>query len=349
MTTDTLIVGAGLSGLALARALQAEGRDVIVLEARARIGGRILSPDGFDMGPAWFWPGQPRIARLIAELGLTKFDQFATGDLCFEDENGRVERGQGFASMAGSWRLKGGLGKLTQTLADQLQPNTIRLSCEVSTLELTDTGIVATCQTGKVIRAHNVVIALPPRIAAKIGFTPALAASTLDAMQGVATWMAGQAKAVAIYETPFWRDAGLSGDAMSRHGPMVEIHDASPQSGGPYALFGFIGVPVAARQDETALESAIADQFIRLFGDQAHNPASLQIMDWAFEPYTATTADHAPLSVHPHYGLPRAMQNLWNGQLLLSGTETADAFGGYLEGALEAAEDAQHRLPHDRS
>ena len=349
MKTDTLIVGAGLSGLALARALQAEGRDVAVLEARARIGGRILSPDGFDMGPAWFWPGQPRIARLIAELGLTKFDQFATGDLYFEDENGRVERGQGFASMAGSWRLKGGLGNLTQTLANQLQPNTIRLSCEVSTLELTDTGIVATCQTGKVIRAHNVVLALPPRIAAKISFTPALPTSTIDAMQGVATWMAGQAKAVAIYETPFWRDAGLSGDAMSRRGPMVEIHDASPQSGGPYALFGFIGVPVAARQDKTALQSAIADQFIRIFGDQAHNPASLQIMDWAFDPYTATTADHTPLSVHPHYGLPRAMQNLWNGQLLLSGTETAEAFGGYLEGALEAAENAQHRLPHDRS
>ncbi|MEM1154111.1 MAG: hypothetical protein AAGI44_08210 [Pseudomonadota bacterium] len=50
---------------------------------------------------------------------------------------------------------------------------------------------------------------------------------------GVPTWMAGQAKVVAVYESPFWRDSGFSGDAMSRKGPLIEIHDASPASGEP--------------------------------------------------------------------------------------------------------------------
>lgn len=54
------------------------------------------------MGPAWFWPSQPRIAALIAELGLTQFDQFSDGIMILEDERGQVQRGSGFASMQGS-------------------------------------------------------------------------------------------------------------------------------------------------------------------------------------------------------------------------------------------------------
>ena len=65
----TLIVGGGLSGLALADALEAQGKDYLLLEARARFGGRIETRHeggaGFDLGPAWFWDGQPRIAALI--------------------------------------------------------------------------------------------------------------------------------------------------------------------------------------------------------------------------------------------------------------------------------------------
>lgn len=80
-----LIVGGGLSGLALAETLEAQGCDYLLVEARTRFGGRIMThhlDDGyFDMGPAWFWPGQPRIAALIARLKLQKFDQFADGVL----------------------------------------------------------------------------------------------------------------------------------------------------------------------------------------------------------------------------------------------------------------------------
>ena len=67
MQADTLIVGGGLSGLALAAKLQKAGQSFLVVEAAERLGGRILTKDvgdaGFDYGPAWFWPGQPRLAR----------------------------------------------------------------------------------------------------------------------------------------------------------------------------------------------------------------------------------------------------------------------------------------------
>ncbi|MDZ7597514.1 MAG: FAD/NAD(P)-binding protein [Desulfobacterales bacterium] len=54
---DTIIIGAGLSGLHAASLLTEEKRSFVVLEARDRVGGRILSPqyqDFFsDLGPSW--------------------------------------------------------------------------------------------------------------------------------------------------------------------------------------------------------------------------------------------------------------------------------------------------------
>lgn len=348
METDILIVGGGLAGLGLAEKLQDQERDYLLVEARDRIGGRILTHrhlDGyFDMGPAWFWPGQPRIAALNARLKLEQFDQYAEGLLVHEDERGRVQRGRGYASMQGSYRLKNGLGALTDALAETLPANRIRLQAGVDTLTRSGAGVIADLTDGERITAGQVVLALPPRVATKIAFVPALPDQTLRAMTGIATWMAGQAKALAIYDRPFWRDAGLSGDAMSRVGPMVEVHDASPAEGGPYALFGFIGVPPERRSDEQLLKQHILAQLGRLFGDKASRPAKLHVKDWALDGHTATEADKAPLYAHPHYGLAQSMQNLWDGRLHFGGTEVAPQFGGYLEGALEAAENALDTL-----
>ncbi|MEM1235763.1 MAG: NAD(P)/FAD-dependent oxidoreductase [Pseudomonadota bacterium] len=344
----TLIIGGGLSGLYLAERLEAEGRDHHLLEARDRFGGRIMTEsvgDGsFDMGPAWFWPGQPRIASLIARLGLRKFDQFAKGDLTYEDEGGRVQRGYGFSSMEGSWRLEGGLSRLTETLTARIPDTRKSLSAQVTSLEMTDRTCRATLQDGTTINAGRVVLAMPPRIAAGLDFAPALPGQALQAMANVPTWMAGQAKAVAVYDTPFWREAGLSGDAMSRHGPMVEIHDASPAHGAPPALFGFIGVPPNSRANAARLKELVQDQLVRLFGTEAAHPRELIIKDWASDAFTATAADAAPQYTHPTYGLPMSMRGLWNGNLIFAGTEVAPSFGGYIEGALEAAEVALAQL-----
>jgi monoamine oxidase len=339
---SVLIVGGGLSGLALAHALEAQGEDYHLVEARGRFGGRIkterLDSGYFDMGPAWFWPGQPRIAALIDQLGLKEFDQFAAGDLVFEDENARVQRGRGFSSMEGSWRLQGGLASLIDVMSDALPDTHKRLKAEVKKIAKTEAGITTTLKTGEVFDADHVVLSMPPRVAANIAFDPALPNDTMRTLQGVPTWMAGHAKAVAVYDTPFWREDGLSGDAQSRFGPMVEVHDASPDTGGPYALFGFIGVPPQGRVNALALRRDVTEQLVRLFGPKAAAPKQLYIKDWAFDPYTATDADHAPLYAHPTYSMPANLTNLWGGHLHISGTEVAPQFGGFLEGALESAE-----------
>ena len=83
MRYDCVIIGGGISGLSAARALRMAGRSCVVLEARDRVGGRTLSTplgtDVVDLGGQWIGPTQPRVHRLIDELGLQTFPQFHEG------------------------------------------------------------------------------------------------------------------------------------------------------------------------------------------------------------------------------------------------------------------------------
>ena len=84
-----VVVGAGLSGLAAARRLTSRGVDVVVLEARDRVGGRVLTRqvgvDRFDLGGQWIGPGQERLAALALRLGVATFPTYATGDKVLDD------------------------------------------------------------------------------------------------------------------------------------------------------------------------------------------------------------------------------------------------------------------------
>lgn len=159
--------------------------------------------------------------------------------------------------------------------------------------------------------------------------------------------MAGQAKIVAVYENAFWRDAGLSGSAQSMVGPLAEVHDASASEGDP-ALFGFVGVCASSRRalGPRLPELAIA-QLGRLFGKEARKPKAVLFNDWADEPFTATSRDAEATSERPSFGRSTALGPDWERMLLLAGMETARAGGGYLEGALVAAEHAVSLLQRD--
>ena len=347
-SVQTLIVGGGLSGLAISEVLETQGHDYMLVEARNRFGGRIKTEyhglGYFDMGPAWFWPGQPRILSLIDRFGLKKFDQFSKGSLIFEDSTGQVERERGISSMEGAWRLKGGLAELIKTLSDLVPKTKKCLNAKVTALVKTDKSITVSLGNGEEIVAEQVILALPPRVATQINFLPTLPLMAIHSMNNVATWMAGQAKALAVYDKPFWREDGLSGDAMSRVGPMVEMHDASPETGGPYALSGFLGIPPQGRLDKQLLERNVLSQLGRLFGAEAKNPLKIYIKDWAFDSYTSIDADKKPLYSHPKYGMPAEIIGLWDKKLYFAGTEVATQFGGYIEGALEAAESTLDKL-----
>ncbi|MEM7319358.1 MAG: FAD-dependent oxidoreductase [Pseudomonadota bacterium] len=353
METDVLIVGGGLAGLTLADHLTRAGIEFLLVEAQSRLGGRILteqlSGGQFDLGPAWFWPGQPRMADLVQRFSLPVFEQYSSGDLMFQDQTGTVQRGRGYASMQGSLRLDGGLGQLISALGDTIDQNSVFLDTRLVSLSREAGYLAAGLERSGTpfrVRAKQVVLAIPPRVAAEtIAVEPRLEPEQIGALKQIPTWMAGQAKILAVYDQPYWRNAGLSGDALSQRGPMVEIHDASPKQGGPYALFGFVGVPADARAGQGATLLGLAKtQLAAMFGKEMAKPIDLVIKDWASVPGIATTEDRAPVRNHPIYGLPSQLRAIWDGKLHLASTETAQGFGGFLEGALEAAERTAHDL-----
>jgi monoamine oxidase len=92
-----IVVGAGLSGLVIATELQASGHDVVVLEARDRVGGRVytvregLAAGQFaDLGAEIIYRGQQNIADLCAVHGVELSDELSLGtevpDLIFHGE-----------------------------------------------------------------------------------------------------------------------------------------------------------------------------------------------------------------------------------------------------------------------
>lgn len=334
--TDICIIGAGLSGLALACTLTAMGREVTVLESRDRPGGRVLTQMGHDLGPAWIWPHNHRMLALLKQLNLRTFPQYATGKLVFEAATGPVRRDLDMAMMGGALRVDGGLARVTDALAARLGA-ALRLGCCVTSLTPSTCGVCVTTDHGT-LQAKAVVLCLPPRLAAGLvgGLTEGLTGGLGVAVPDVPTWMAGQAKLVAIYPSAFWRSAHLNGDAISHRGPLVEVHDASPNDAATGALFGFARHGAASLPDFTT--DALA-QLARLFGPDAATPTQVIVKDWSIDPATATLADTIPLTSHPVY---RPLPPL--DRVIFAGSEAAPEDGGFLEGALAAAEAALVQL-----
>jgi len=350
-TVDTLIIGGGLSGIYAAYLLCQRDKPLVVLEARGRLGGRILSPEhqGFfsDLGPSWYWPSiHHKMSHLIQAMGLHGYRQFEEGLGRFQDQTGTVRTIRSYPMEPPSWRLSGGMMGLITKLCEKIPENIIRLNHPVCRIEKLPVGaLVGVGDLEKEPRtrfiANKVILAMPTRLAAAtILFEPELSYELTQAMLTIGTWMAGQAKFCALYEEPFWRQSGLSGEGFSELGPLGEIHDGSNNSRGPYGLTGFVGVPAVQRNDRQLVTEAILCQLAILYGKPAAQPVAFFYQDWARERFTATQFDQRPMYEHPLYHPPAGQTSFWNGAVHLAGTETADRHGGYLEGALSTAERA---------
>jgi len=343
LQTDILIVGGGISGLTAAWQLQNAGRKVCLIEARDHVGGRILTEgaSSCDLGPSWFWPGQPLIASLLEKFGIPSFEQFAKGKVLWQDEQGQVQDYPMRSPMAGALRIQGGVGALTQRIATEISAENIRLGHALKGLQIQEDGVSAEVQgpEGELkIFAQRVALAIPPRLAGALAYRPELPEGTQQLLESTPTWMAGHAKFFALYEEPFWRELGLCGTAMSRQGPLAEIHDASAHTSEGYALFGFVGLDAKTRAQlgEAELIRMATEQLLQIYGEKARAYRKVFIKDWSTESFTAGPRDQEPQRHHPRYGLNPALGEAWAGRLKFISSESSFTNGGLIEGALEA-------------
>lgn len=354
MQATIAIVGGGLAGVYAGTLLHAKGINFKLFEARERLGGRILSvnehrtvsDDGFDLGPSWFWPMvQPELATLVQKLGLATIPQHNKGDVLFERMSRETpSRYRPIQHEQQSMRIVGGTGALITALAKQIPRASVLIETSVKQMELQEKKVTLTIEHSDGSQGSHIVdqviAAVPPRLLANVSFLPAVESATEQRWQETPTWMAPHAKFFAVYDRPFWRDAGLSGTAQSFVGPLGEIHDATTASG-KAALFGFPSVAADARASlgEAAFAKACLEQFARLYGPEALHPVAFLFKDWAADPLTATAEDRSA-GGHPISSAAPWVRGAWEQQLSLAGSETAAREAGYMAGAISAAQRA---------
>lgn len=340
--SEVLIIGGGLSGLYLAYLLQKQGYQPLVLEASDRLGGRIQTAKGaldtpLELGATWFSAQHPCLLALLAELGLHWYPQYATGITLFQTKS--FEPTQQFIvpeSDVPSFRLAGGTQQLIEALAAQLPAQRLLRQKRVVQVQELGQQVEAVTADGSRYRGAIVIVCTPPQLAASIlHFAPALAPEIAQVLPLVHTWMAGSIKFVVEYATAFWRAQGYSGMLYSHAGIITEMYDHTNYETNRFGLTGFLSGGAAAFEPAVRKE-LVLKQLVNLLGVEASSPTMYLDKVWN-EDYLVTGS---PLIRYPHQfnGDPLLQQAYLNGKLFFCGTETATVHGGYMEGAVTAAQ-----------
>lgn len=231
-------------------------------------------------------------------------------------------------------RFRGGTQQIAEAAAAELGSRVV-LNAPVRRIDRHGAGVTVISDAGAA-EAGFVIVAIPPAHRAAIEFAPPLPAEYAQLAQH---WPQGRlSKAYAAYETPFWRADGFSGQALSDKGPVFITFDVSPHADGPGILMGFV--------DARAFDSLPAEQrrrdalrcLARLFGDAALKPLDYVDYRWGAEDF----APGGPTAAVPPGSWTRFGQWLREpvGPIHWAGTETADEWTGFLDGAVRSGQRA---------
>ncbi len=239
------------------------------------------------------------------------------------------------------YRVVGGSQALSETMAHALGAR-VRLSTPVTHVRNWngDGPVDITTEHGSV-RAKRVIMALSPSQAQVIDFEPALPAerATLQKRWPAATDMM---KSAMVYERPFWRDAGLSGQSfMVDDGVYLWAWDNSPPDGGVGVIGSFIGAPRGTALSPEARKAALIDSYVKYLGPAAARPIQYVDRYWMHERYTRGCVSPLGTGLLAQYG---AALRPPIGRIEWAGAETATLWNGYMDGAVRAGHDAALRV-----
>ncbi len=241
------------------------------------------------------------------------------------------------AGGAQDFRVHGGTQGIAIALARRLSGR-VHLNQPVRRIDQGPHG--ATVHTdGLAIMAKRVIVALPPNLAGKIVYEPGLTALRAQFTQRVP--IGSLIKTIAVYDEPFWRADDLNGQANSDQGPVKVTFDASPKSGTPGVLLGFVDGVDARRLSDMPLgerRRLALGSYVRYFGPRAAHPRLYIDQVWDREIYTGgCPVGVMPTGVLTEYG--SALRTPC-GRIHWAGTETATVWNGYMDGAVQSGERA---------
>ena len=321
--------------------LQKRGVSITLLEARKRLGGRIwtkrLAEDTpAEAGATWFGMKHTYLVHLLDELGVGYFKQYTDGaSLIGSAFDSSLRRFYIPEDEPPSYRIEGGSTALIQALVNRIDASSLHMGAPVESLDFRESSCRA--KTNKdTYEADVVVSTLPPRLFAhSIKVTPTLPNTLSELALNTQTWMGRSVKFFVAYKKRFWVDNELSGAAFSQGGLIPEMYDHTSSDGVHFALKGFLS-DQAYRLAFEERKEAVINQLTQYFGPEAKGAVEYGDTLWAGDPYT-DAAGLPDLFPHQHNGHPLLRQPFFDGRLLLGGSETADAFAGYMDGAVNAA------------
>jgi monoamine oxidase len=249
---------------------------------------------------------------------------------------GTFERLTSTGDGAQMWRVDGGTELLASRLAERV--GNVRLSSPVQSIAApSEAGspYVVTVADGTEVLGEHVIVAMSPPMADLITYDPPLPAARKALSEQVKMGILG--KAIGIYETPFWREDGLTGQAVSDAGLGRVTYDSSPRDPTHGAVMAFLEADnlreyLDATDEE--ISAQVQSDFVNYFGEQAANATEWVVFVWNREEYSrgGPTAVAGP-GIYTQYG-PALKQQV--GNLHFAGTESSDYWVGYMDGALRS-------------
>jgi len=340
--SDIVIIGAGLTGLAIAYYLKDTNLSVVLVEARDRIGGRIFTKynegsGSVEMGATWFGKKHTELASLLDDLGIKAFKQELGETAVYEPMSINPPQIVNLPPNDDpSYRIQGGSSSLINTLSESINDKNLYLNQSVGSIRLLENRMLVATK-GYEFSADMVLSTLPPYLFHQsITVSPVLPADVRSIAKRTHTWMGDSIKVGLTYREPFWRKDNLSGTIFSNVGPIPEMYDHSNFEDNRYALKGFFNGSYHSISREERLQMVL-NQLMKYYGDVVNQYLSYEEKVWSKEKYT-----YQP---YEEYVLPRQnnghaifQKPLLDGRLWIGGSETAEAYPGYMDGAIRSAQ-----------
>ena len=339
---QVVIIGGGLSGLLTAFRLQQAGISYLLFEARDRLGGRIHTVEAdmestIEMGATWFSGKHQKLLSLLSELDIPFEVQYQGDQVLYDYENnGRhLQRVELPKQREESYLLSEGSSSLVTALFQRLDPSKVHLTEAVSSLTFSD-KVWKVVSSKRIVEGDVLISTLPPNLFVNsITIQPRLPEELIKVSKQTHTWMGESIKAGISMRTTPWRDQSV-GSILSQFGPFSEIHDHTHQNQRVPKLKGFIHEAFRhLHKDER--KQRITEQLQRYFPNQSMALLAYLETDWQNEPFTYHPYEGNILP-HQNNGHPIFRKLLYGGHFFFAGSETAQLFPGYMEGAVQRSE-----------